>query len=96
MAIGTNNYGMGGSYVPPAAGGMAPGPMNYGAGPTYGQDQYAPPGGQYAPMPGQPGVQPKQGPNLMMVAGLAIAGFMLFGPVGAIVGGLIGLFMGGK
>ena len=70
-------------------------PSAYGAPPVYGQpDQYNP--GGYAPPGGQPGAAPRSGgPNLMMVAGLAIGGFMLFGPVGAIVGGLIGLFMGG-
>src|SRR4249919_2071483 len=93
MAMGVNNYGIPGAYVPPAgAGGAAPGMSA--APPGYAPDAYYNPG--YAAPPGaMPGASPQQkGPNLMMVAGLAIGGFMLFGPVGAIVGGLIFLFLG--
>lgn len=93
MAMGVNNYGIPGAYVPPAGGGgpavgMSSAPAGY-APDTYYNPGYAPPPG------GAPGAAPQQkAPNLMMVAGLAIGGFMLFGPVGAIVGGLIGLFLG--
>jgi hypothetical protein len=95
MAMGVNNYGIPGAYVPPSMGGQ-PAPGMTAAPPTgYSQDAYYNPG--YAMPPGNPTAAPKQNaPNLMMVAGLAIAGFMLFGPVGAIVGGLLGLFMGKK
>jgi hypothetical protein len=91
--MGVNNYGIPGAYVPPAgAGGAAPGMQS--GGPGYAPDAYYNPG--YSVPPGQPGV-PQQGQkpiNLMMVASLAIGGFMLFGPIGAVVGGLIGLFLG--
>lgn len=95
MAMGVNNYGIPGAYVPPAGAGQAAVGMGA-APPGYAPDSFAPPPG-YAPGPGPApgGYAPQQkAPNLMMVAGLAIGGFMLFGPVGAIVGGLIGLFLG--
>jgi hypothetical protein len=93
MAMGVNNYGIPGAYVPPTMGGQAA-PGMTAAPPSYGMDAYQP-GVPVAPGGYPNGAAPQQqkGPNLMMIAGLAIGGFMLFGPVGAIVGGLIGLLL---
>lgn len=81
-----------GSYVPPAPGGMAPPPSGY-PGASYPPDMYS--GGGVPMGPGGPAPAPgaKQGPNLMMVGGLALGGFLLFGPIGAIIGAVVGLMM---
>ena len=86
-----NQVNVAGSYVPPAAGCMGAPPIATTSGMPYAGDQMQM--GQYGPMPGAPVAQKSGGPNLMMTAGLAIGGYLVFGPVGAIVGGLIGLML---